>query len=199
MKEIKVRLTFLEGVLGTEPNNPDIHREFIASKAPDSSTVEEEIAAIGVEEYIEKSMTIFPKTADGIPFIWDYQIRGFFKEACGCLKKVAGTRSSKVTAYKKVVDGLVFVEPRKIHMDLHGMKLDNCQRPLRAQTAQGERISLANSEAAPEGTTIEFVVSCLRDDDIELVKEWLDYGKFKGMLQWRNSGKGRFSVEYLEQ
>lgn len=130
--------------------------------------------------------------------MYDYQVRGFFKEACGALKKVAGTKSSQIKAHKKQVDNLIFVEPRQIPMDLHGMTVDNCQRPLRASTAQGERVSLANSEVAPAGTTIEFTVKCLVDSDTEAVKEWLEYGTLKGLGQWRNSGKGRFSVEYLD-
>lgn len=198
MKDIKVELTFIEDVLGTASSNPDIHAEFIASKSPDHETIEEEVAAIGIEAVVEKSMTIFPKTADGKPFIYDYQIRGFFKEACSCLKKVEGTKSSKIKAFKKQIDGLIFVEPRQIVMDMHGMELGNCQRPLRASTAQGERISLANSEVAPEGTTIIFTVRCLADSDIEAVKEWLEYGIYKGLGQWRNSGKGRFTVKYIE-
>lgn len=198
MKELKVKLTFTEEMLGTASSDPKIHEEFIASKSPDAKTIKEEVAAVGVEEVVEKSMTIFPKLEDGTPFIYDYQIRGFFKEACSCLKKVEKTRSSKIKAFKKQIDGLIFVEPRKIPMDMHGKTLGNCQRPLRASTAQGERISLANSEVAPEGTTIEFTVKCLVDDDIETVKEWLEYGTFKGLGQWRNSGKGRFTVEYLD-
>lgn len=196
MKELKVRLTFNEDMLGTASSNPEIHKEFIASKAPTADTIEEEVAAIGVDAAVEKSMTVFPKLADGTPFVYDYQIRGFFKEACGALKKVAGTKSSAIKAHKKQVDNLIFVEPRQIPMDLHGMALDNCQRPLRASTAQGERISLANSEVAPAGTSIEFTVKCLVDSDVEAVKEWLGYGVFKGLGQWRNSGKGTFSVEY---
>lgn len=198
MKDLKVRLTFTEELLGTASSNPEIHEEFIASKAPDAKSIEEEVAAVGVEEVVEKSMTIFPKLEDGTPFIYDYQIRGFFKEACSCLKKVEKTRSSKIKAFKKQIDGLIFVEPRKIPMDMHGETIGNCQRPLRASTAQGERISLANSEVVPAGTTIEFTVKCLVDDDIETVKEWLEYGIFKGLGQWRNSGKGRFTVEYLD-
>lgn len=27
--------------------------------------------------------------------------------------------------------------------------------------------------------------------------EWLDYGKLRGLGQWRNSGKGRFTYEIL--
>ena len=71
-------------------------------------------------------------------------------------------------------------------------------QPLRAQTAQGERIALANSETVPAGSTIEFKVVLLKDDHEKLLKEWLDYGRYKGIGQWRNSGKGRFEVEYLD-
>ena len=131
-------------------------------------------------------------------FIFCYQIRGFFKEACAALKNVPDTISKEIKAYKKMIDGRVFVSPRQILVDLHGMKLDSCQRPLRASTAQGERISLANSEVIPAGSTIEFTVECLVEKDIEAVKEWLEYGVYKGLGQWRNSGKGRFEVEYIE-
>lgn len=44
---MKVRLTFLEPVLGTWPSNENIARDFIASKAPDASTIKDEIAALG--------------------------------------------------------------------------------------------------------------------------------------------------------
>lgn len=197
MESIKVKIRFIEEALGTQSANPDLHREFIASKSPNAETIEDEVAAIGVDAAVEKSMTIFPKIADGTPFIYDYQIRGFFKEACGALKKVPGTKSSKIKAHKKQVDNLIFVEPRQILIDMKGGMMDICQRPLRASTPQGERISLASSESIPEGSEIEFTVKCFIDEDTELVKEWLDYGVFKGISQWRNSGKGRFTYEII--
>ena len=193
--EIKVRLTFTEEVLGTASSNPEIHDEFIASKAPDAMSREEEVAALGVEEVVEKSMTIFPKQ-DGKPFLYDYQIKGFFKDACGMLRKVKGSESSKVKAYKKEIDGLIFVEPRIIPLVFEG-EIGSCQRPLRASTAQGERIALANSETVPAGTTIEFTVKCFLDSDASLVREWLDYGALRGIGQWRNSGKGKFTWEEI--
>lgn len=72
MEQMRVRLTFTEEVLGTSSNNPEIHSEYIASKAPDAKSKAEEVEALGVEEVIEKSMTIFPKLEDGTPFLWDY-------------------------------------------------------------------------------------------------------------------------------
>lgn len=196
MKELKVRITFTEELLGTANSDKDIHSEFIASKAPDAPSREEEVEAVGVDEVERKEMTIFPRNTDGQPIMWDYQIKGFFKDACGALRKVTGTESSKIKAFKKEIDGLIFPEPRQIVIKFDG-EIGTCQRPLRASTAQGERIALANSETIPARATIEFTVKCLLDSHIKAVKEWLDYGVFKGMGQWRNSGKGRFTWEDL--
>ena len=196
MQKMKVRVTLLEEWLGTASSNAELHREFIASKAPDAAKMEEEVASLGVEAVEEKSMTVFPKMADGTPYLWDYQIRGFFKEICGAMRGIPGTKSSKVKAYKKKVDNTIFVEPREIPLDLHSMKIADCQRPLRASTMQGERIALANSEVCPQGTTCEFDVLCMVDEDVDMLREWLEYGKYKGIGQWRNSGKGRFEFTF---
>lgn len=196
MKELKVRLTFLEEVLGTANNNPEIHSEFIASKAPDAKSTAEEVEAIGVDEVVEKSMTVFPKLDDGTPFVWDYQIKGFFKDTCSALRKVSGTESAKIKAFKKEIDGLVFINERKIPFENYG-EIGECQRPLRASTAQGERIALAHSETVAAESQIEFTIVCLKDDMLKAVKEWLDYGKYRGLGQWRNSGKGKFTWEEI--
>ncbi len=196
--DLKIKITFTDEVLGTYSNNPEIQREYISSKAPDAKTREEEIAAIGVEKAIEKSMTVFPKMEDGTPFMWGYQIKGFFKEACSALNKVVGTLSSKLKAFKKEVDNRIFVYPKQIPIKLSG-EMGNCQRPIRTSGPQGENTSLANSETIPAGSSIEFHVICFTKDDVGYVKEWLKYGHFKGFLQWRNSGKGTFEHEILEE
>ena len=190
MKTLKVKITLLEEMLGTSSANPDVHREYIASKAVDASTIEDEVAAIGVDATVEKSMTVFPRE-NGQPIMYDYQIKGFFKDACGSLARVPGTISNKTKAYKKVIDGTVFVMPRKIYFDLSG-KIGNCQRPLRAETAQGPRVALANSETIPTGSSFTAEIMLLDEGAEKLVREWLDYGKLRGLGQWRNSGKGRF-------
>ena len=195
MKEIKIRITFTEEVLGTSPNNPEIHDEYIASKAPDALSRAEEIEALGVGEVVEKSMTVFSRD-NNVPFLYDYQIKGFFKDACGVLKKVSDMKSSKIKAYKKEIDGLVFVFGRKIPFQNY-QRVGECQRPLRAQTAMGERIALAHSETVPAGSYIECSVRVLKDDLMPAVKEWLDYGALRGIGQWRNSGKGRFTWEEI--
>lgn len=197
MKELKVKLTFTEPILGTSPANPEIYREFIGSKSPDAATVEEEVSALGADAVAEKAMTVFPRLEDGTPFLYDYQIKGFFKDTCGGLRKVKGTASEKIKAYKKEIDKLIFPEPWVIPLEFDG-PVGECQRPLRAQTAQGERISLAMSEEIPAGATCEFRVVCLCDDHEKAVREWLDYGRFSGIGQWRNSGKGRFTWEEIQ-
>ncbi len=238
---MKVRLTLTEEMLGTASSDPEIHDRFIASKAPDALTREEEVTALGIDEVTERSMTVFSRDEEGYPVLWDYQVKGFFKDACGMLARAKGTKSSTLTAYKKIIDGLVFVFPRHIQIQLpEGGRIGECQRPLRAQTAQGERVALANSETVPIGSIIEFEIkywetkgkkpskgvkvgkdigkedeileNATKDGDAmaketkrsakvknpslgELIEEWLDYGEYRGLGQWRNSGKGRFSWE----
>lgn len=197
MKTLEVKLTFTEEVLGTAPNDEDVYRNFIASKAPDAQTIEEEIAEHGAEAVGDKGMTVFGYE-DGIPCLYDYMIKGFFKDSCSMLKKATGSKSASIKAHKKMVDGLIFVAPRLIHLNIpDGTDMGVCQRPLRAQTPQGERVALAMSESVPPGTTCEFEITCLTDGDEEYVREWLNYGKFRGIGQWRNSGKGRFEWEEL--
>lgn len=196
METMKVRLTFTEAVLGTAPQNENIYSEFIASKAEDASTIEDEIATLGVDEVEKKGMTVFHKE-DGVPFLYDYQIKGFFKGACGFLRNVKNTEASKVKAYKKKIDGLIFISPRKVFFN-NVPEIGVCQRPLRAQTMQGERVSLASSEEIPAGATVTFDIDLLCPEDEALVTELLDYGKYSGIGQWRNSGAGRFEWERLD-
>ena len=112
-KELKVRLTFTEEILGSSPASQEIYREYIASKAPDAPTIEDEIAAVGVDETADAKMTVFPRQ-NGVPGVWDYQVKGFFKDSCGGLGRVKRTLSGGLKAYKKVIDKLVFVEERFI-------------------------------------------------------------------------------------
>ena len=196
MKTIKVKLTFTEGILGTSPANPDVYRDYIGSKAPDAATVEDEVEALGADAVAEKAMTVFPRNADGVPFMYDYQIKGFFKDTCGGLRKVKGSESSKIKAFKKEIDRLIFPTPREIPFE-NVNAITECQRPLRAATPQGERVSLAMSEEIAAGATLTFEIVILSDEHEAVVREWLDYGRLSGIGQWRNSGKGRFAWEEL--
>lgn len=195
MKNIKVKVTFTEPVLGTASGNKELYSTYIAGKAPDAKTTAEEVEAFGQEEVEKKQMTIFPRTADGIPFIYDYQIKGFFKNSCSALKKADGFVSGNLKAFKKEIDGLVFINERQIPINLNGGEMDILQRPLRAETAQGPRVALASSETCPVGSEIIFTIKLLKDDLEKYVREWLDYGQLNGLMQWHNGGYGRFTWE----
>lgn len=169
MKKLTVKLTLVEEALGGAPNNKEVYTKFIASKAPDAASTEDEIAAIGVDGVVENGK-----------------------------KLAAANESSKLKAYKKVIDGLIFVKPRMIPFcSPSGSEVGVCERALRAQTLQGERIALACSETVPVGSTLTFEVICMDDSHVAAVREWLDYGLLRGIGQWRNSGKGRFTWEEL--
>lgn len=205
MITLKIKVTFDEEVLGTANANPDIHQEWIASKANDEAKAKEEVEAINSEETFEKSMTIFPKDKNGTPFVWDYQWKGYLKDAFKALKKVPKSECGKIKAYKQEIDGLIFPAPRKIKINIpEGESIGICQRPLRASTPQGERVALASSETAPEGSTMEFEIMLLadtKDSNVheKAVIEALNYGRLRGFGQWRNASKGRFHYEILER
>ena len=55
----------------------------------------------------------------------------------------------------------------------------------------------AKTFRGPAGTSLVVDIRLL-DDGLETVlREWLDYGALRGLGQWRNSGKGRFTWEEI--
>jgi hypothetical protein len=203
--DMKIRLTLTEEVLGSSPNKEDIYREFIASKAPDAATIEDEVAAIGVDSVMDGKKTVFPRNEDGVPCLYDYQVRGFFKEAFAALAKAGkagyqgGQHCANLKAYKKTVDQQLFVVPRMIPYQYGSQEVGSCVRPLRADTAQGTRVALASSETVPAGAFVEFETIEILPELEDCIKEALEYGQFHGLGQWRNSGKGAFTYEILEE
>lgn len=191
------RITFTEPILGTSPRNTEIYSDYIGSKAPDAATLEQEIEALGADTVEERGMTVFPRDPAGNPILWDYQVKGFFKDSCGMLARLKGkTESAKLKAFRKIIDGLIFVYPRQIALTCGDLRV--CQRPLRAQTAQGERVALSSSEELTAGTQAVIEIECYDPALWPAVEEWLDYGAARGIGQWRNSGKGRFTWEELK-
>ena len=200
MKEIKLKITLLEDMLGTAAEDQETHENYVAIRSDDVNKMEEEVKTIPSKRKLNDvytvPMTIFSRDNDGNPIMWDYQFKGLFKDACSMLKRIPGTKSSKIKAYKKDIDGLIFVKPRKVPIHLSG-PMSTLQRPLRASTPQGERIALAKSETIPAGSTIELTVLLMADSYEEVLFEWLDYGKLRGIGQWRNAGYGRYTYEVL--
>lgn len=194
---MKVRLTLTEEMLGTKAANKDVFADFIASKAPDGDARREELETAGHRE--EAGTTVFHRNDDGEPILWDYQIKGFFKDACGALRRADATKSRELKAYKTTIDGVIFARPRKIRLQLPaGAQVGICERSIRVETAQGPRVSVCRSETVPIGTVIECEIVLLAEKLTPLVREWLDYGLYRGLGQWRNSGKGTFVWEEMQ-
>ena len=197
---MRVHIDFIDEILGTAAGSKDIHGDYIASKAPDAMTKEEEIETFGEDEFRAKGKTVFPRDDKGNPIFWNYQWKGFFKSAASALNKLPGTQSYKIrTRFKKEIDLGIFPfadasnkgnRAIVIHTD---ESIGECQRPLRAQTMQGERVAIADSESIAPGAWCEFDIYMLNPKNKKLVEEWLDYGALNGMGQWRNSGKGAFT------
>lgn len=200
LHELEVEIEFIDEILGSQPSNEEVYTNFIATKIPEENLSEAEkqkMAIRTVEEGVEKGTTIFPVNENGEFFVYGYQIRGFFKSACQSYKNVPSSLSSKVKAHKKLVDTHIFIKDNEnvfYSPTNEEIKTSINERPLRASTMQGERVALARSESLPAGIRCRFVVQTLLESELDLVKEWLSYGKLNGLGQWRNSGKGRFVV-----
>lgn len=195
----KVRLTFTTSVLGTQPQK-DVATEYIASKAEGGVPPEDELATL--QEQLQKGTTAFHRL-DGKPIYYDYMIKGFLKEAGGAFN---GLRNVK--ALKNKITNFVFVTPRQILLhvppdwtpsvetlkDNPDAITDYCERPLRAETAQGPRTALARSEELPAGTWMDVVFTVFNSSPIteEILADLLAYGAYKGLGQWRNGGHGSF-------
>ena len=192
--------TLTEGMLATNPADPEVHGTYVAAKGREAAKDELDAHARAVAELrdLEKGATVFARDAEGRPAIFNYQVKGALKESAGALKKMPGTECSALKAHKKAVDLGVFVEPRLIALELpEGGAVGRCERPLRAQTMQGERMALASSEEVPAGTRFRFRVSVTQPGLWGAVEECLAYLRWHGLGCWRNSGKGSAEVKRI--
>jgi len=201
VKKYKVVLELKEPMLGTNPSNKSIWAQHIASKQTkalkkdgwDDAKIKAEIEATieGVKENddLENGKTTFMADDKGY-FVRDYFIRGFLKEAARVKKEFGAMKQlqSKVSKY-------VFVRPTKIYIAKPDADLLLIERPLRAQTPQGERVAIARSLAVPAGTKLSFELHVLEDVVPKgCIETLLGYGEFQGLGQWRSSGHGSFNV-----
>jgi hypothetical protein len=195
MNKIKVKGTLIEQMLGTKPADNELFDNFLKPKCPSPQTAEEEAAMLENKREAGTSTFFYQ---DGKPLIKNYQIKGFFKAACQAMRQADDSKSKELKAYRSKIDCLIFVEPKLIFLNLpEGTGVTMCQRPLRADTPQGPRVTLKSSESVPAGTWFEFEVTTLRADLIPLIMEWLAYGEFSSLGEWRNSGCGRTKYEIV--
>lgn len=206
IRKYNVEIELLEDQLGTIPVSKSIFAKHLASKITqkgkrDGMTPEEIQERIDedLESYdeddsdLKAGYTTFFKDEDKNPYIKDYMIKGFLKDAASALKQFGKHKQLR----SKVVK-FVFIEPRKILLPKQE-KYNVLERPLRAMTARGERVSIARSDTIPAGTIIKFTVVCLAGIISKKCLETLfEYGKYIGVGQFRSGGYGKFSVKKLE-
>jgi hypothetical protein len=191
VKRYKVRVTFTEPLLGSQPQR-DIAQEHVMAEAIRAGIdVEDELGTL--PEELEKGTTAFHKDEEGNPVLWDYQVKGFLKEWG---RQLNGFK--EVKALRDKIGNFVYVFPRRIPLQLSG-PIDFLTRPIQCDTARGPRIAIARSEMAPAGTTMEYEIRSLKGVISEAVlTEILDMGVFKGHGQWRGGSYGRFTYEITE-
>jgi hypothetical protein len=224
-KTIKLKITLIEQMLGTKAANKDVFADYIASKAPDDDLRKQELDT--AEHREEAGTTVFHRDADGALIMWNYQFKGFLKESANVIRQTmsgdgeeppeaaAGAAAVKKprkrgTVWgnaKAKIDNFLFVSPRQIKLFAPGRVVAAktrpdgvCERPLRAETQQGPRVTVARSEVVDPGTYFICEVSLVEGGPVteEMVLQCLDYGALKGLGQWRNSGKGAFSYQILD-
>jgi len=178
-------ITLTEPMLGTVPYNPEVYKKFIESKKP-VSTEDSEVETVSQDVLEKAGWTGFHKDEKGL-FIYDYMVKGVLKNAADVLK-------GDMTGQKQMVENYVFVFPRRIHL---GVKVpsDILERPLRAMTQQGPRVTVVRSDMVAEGTEIKCSIEVLDSVKVSETKlrSLLDYGFYKGLGQFRNGSYGRFS------
>lgn len=207
----KYRLTGITPMLGSNPANPKIYSEFVASKAENIEKALEETAMLPNEDDLREKLeqiktmglTVFLRDGENL-VIGNHVIKGFLKAAMLALKDQIG-----ITAPKSKVDNYVFVLPTYIPILRDGKPIKAPdgynERSLRAETMQGPRVTLASSEQIEAPWTVEIDIRLVWNSGSakskgitwETVETALGYGELKGLGQWRNAGNGSFTFERI--
>lgn len=221
MTTYKITCTFTEPMLGTAPTDEDIYKNFIVAKrlreakkikSEDAPALEATIAAKQEEEVSllpkpqddeDHGITVFRHDGTGL-ILMDYMVRGFLKEAARSVSGIWGVESKidRFVFVGRFVDG-EFRADRRIPITRDGKQLtqaeDKLERPLRAQTMRGPRVTLACSEVVNPGAQISFhlIVLPLGETKEKLTEEeissWITmFGQLNGFGQWRSGSYGRF-------
>lgn len=210
METRKYRLTGITPLMGSQPANPDVRTAYIESKAPDpTAATDEENRMLLRETLDEKTLTVFlrdPGKKDAL-LILDYTILGYLKGAIDILKE-----QNHVKAAAGKVDKYIFAAPRKLYITKGGKPIFEedsvLERPLRAKTAQGDRVALTASELIEDPWEIEVELTLLPNPAAKteggskaitwaVIEQALALGRMKGIGQWRNGGYGRFTYERI--
>ena len=219
MRELKIRVTFTNKLYAISPNNPDMRNDFMAWKAKQAmngktEAVEELLKKIlpnlsdeqrgivmanNLADEIDKGVLIFPRTDAGLPFIYGYQWKGFFKEKFDFLRNLPDKTCSIVPAWRKKIDGLFFIKDLENPIILpDGQEPYVSDRIVRFDVKGTPTTAFNSCETAPAGTTCEFTVVCFLDGFAKCVQECLEHGRYSGTGGRRNDSHGTFTYELLE-
>lgn len=229
VEKFNVRMFFVQPFLGSAPNSSDIYKRFIASKAPDAPTREEELLNTTVENVAAKGVNVFlRRSKTGAPCVGQHTVKGFYKESMTAVRRQGGTVCDNISGHKTKIAGNIVISPTYIDLKLptseivekteeefketgfgkagvvvfpkegryQEVKLRTYDRPLRANTPQGEIVSIASSEMAPAGTEIEYDLKVEMDGLSEGIINMILRGNEHGTGQFRTSGEyGEFVAE----
>jgi hypothetical protein len=198
-----VEIEFIEPILGSLPADPAVYTNYIASKAPSTWQHDEEVEladARADEMNLDKGITVFARDEKGL-FLYNYHVKGFLKEVANMLKDNFG-----IPNLRSKIDYYVYVQPRRIYLTRPNGRIiqeedEIFERPLRAKTAQGERVALAASERINPPCKIQFTLEIVENSagiTWELLQEICKFGRLKGLGQWRNGGWGQFELKTFE-
>jgi hypothetical protein len=211
----ELKFELIQPILGTIPKDRKVFENFVMDQA--KTEMEKGRAAEDADrvpqEVESRGWTGFYEDDEGHPILMDYQFKGFLKNAGNILKGVVGTKTTKVKNPKEDepttktekgisnlrshVENTVFVSPRYIQL---AEKVDDVlERPLRAMTMQGPRVSVMRSDMINPGHQYTLELRVLEGSVIteKVLADILSYGESTGLLQWRNGGYGRFKVVSL--
>lgn len=222
----RVTLELATDLLGTNPKDKAIFTSYIQDAARKKMEKEakkgialadgteangETIAAALAEEpediqqMEERGWTGFFEDKDG-PYLTNFMVKGFLKEAARTLKEWG-----KIKQLKDKVSRYVFIKPRKIRLPKinldklepehrqrvpEGHNFPVLERPLRAETPKGPRVTLLRSDYIPAGTQFCFEMWVLAGAGLTtaLLKDVLEYAEYQGFGQWRGGGFGSAQV-----
>jgi hypothetical protein len=217
MKIYTLHVKLTEPMLASSPADPEVYKRFIIERKKkeieNARTLEgettkplEELTADELETLSSggremSGWSVFHKDACGI-FLFDYHVRGFMKAGAEAMMGKAG-----MSAYRSKIDKWLFVFPRRIYLrDAAGKNIPEAhgtlERPLRAMTMQGPRISLKRSDYVNEGTNFQCEVRVLdlgeKEFTVARLQEWVSYGQYSGFGEWRTGSYGRFEATLVE-
>jgi len=168
-------------------------------------------------ETTELKTQIFQRDAERLPYLGSQVVKGFLKSASEAISRTRPSKNGKfnssIAASSKYINTMMISTPIYF-FDEEGKRVDIkrlddgsadlLERPLRCQTAKGDRVALASSEVIEEGSYGSFAISLFGGDScpvkIKDLKDCLNYGVIQGLSAWRGSGsKGTFQLLEIKE